>query len=386
MCRGRACPTPDGVRSVQRGDGKPSPYEHANARIHVHSFWVPVRGRGCATAQKVNNRTKAEAFLVVITAIWGCTFVVVKGALVDASPLAFLAVRFLLAGVLLLAILGRGQVGRGTLLPGSILGLFLFAGYLFQTWGLVYTTPSKSAFLTGFSVILVPLILMLSNRRRKPHSQSFLPHLSFTEARNRESSHLRANVHQGLRAGDGEGERQERLGLPNLVGAFLGLAGIYLLVAPSAVGAVNKGDILTLAGAVSFAIHIVLVGHYTKKFSFLHLVPVQVLMVGLLSLAALPLAPKQTLHLTGRLIAAILITAVLATGLAFSVQNWAQQYTLAAHTALIFALEPVFAALSSWLVTGEYFGVRGLLGSGLILSGMVVSEIWGSNLPSPVES
>jgi drug/metabolite transporter (DMT)-like permease len=246
----------------------------------------------------------------------------------------------MLAGLLLLAILGRGRVDRATILPGSVLGLFLFAGYLFQTWGLIYTTPSKSAFLTGFSVILVPVIMMLSGFR---------------------------------------------MGSATLVGGVLGLFGIYLLVAPSGMAAVNRGDILTLAGALSFAVHIVLVGHFTKKFSFLHLVPVQVLVVGLLSLVALPFVPDQTLHLTGRLVGAILVTAVLATGVAFSVQNWAQQYTPAAHTALIFALEPVFAALSSWLVIGEHFGGRVLLGSGLILAGMVISEIWGSSLPSPVE-
>jgi drug/metabolite transporter (DMT)-like permease len=148
---------------------------------------------------------------------------------------------------------------------------------------------------------------------------------------------------------------------------------------------VNKGDILTLVGAVSFAAHIVLVGHYTRKFSFLHLVPVQILVVGLLSLIALPFVPARTLHLTARLVVAILVTAVLATGVAFSIQNWAQQYTPAAHTALIFALEPVFAALSSWLVMGEHFGGRALLGSGLILAGMMISEIWGGRLPSPVE-
>ncbi len=288
----------------------------------------------------MSPRTKAEAFLVVVTAIWGCTFVVVKGALADASPLPFLAVRFMLAGLLLLAILGRGQVDRATILPGSILGLFLFAGYLCQTWGLIYTTPSKSAFLTGFSVILVPLMMMLSGFR---------------------------------------------MGFATLVGGVLGLLGIYLLVAPSGMAGVNRGDLLTLAGALSFAVHIVLVGHYTKKFSFLHLVPVQVLVVGLLSLVALPFVPHQTLHLTSRLVGAILVTAVLATGVAFSVQNWAQQYTPAAHTALIFALEPVFAALSSWLVIGEHFGGRVLLGSGLILAGMVISEIWGGSLPSPVE-
>ena len=277
---------------------------------------------------------------MVVTAIWGSTFVVVKGALADASPLPFLALRFLLAGLLLLAILGRGQVERRAIPPGAILGFFLFAGYLFQTWGLVYTTPSKSAFLTGFSVILVPLIMMLS----------------------------------GVRMGAG-----------SLLGGVLGLLGIYLLVAPSGMATVNRGDLLTLVGALSFAVHIVLVGHYTKRFSFQHLVPPQISVVGLLALVALPMTPYQYLHLTGRLVVAILVTAVLATGVAFSVQNWAQQYTPAAHTALIFALEPVFAGLSSWLVTGEHFGGKALLGSGLILAGMVLSETWGGSRPSPVE-
>jgi drug/metabolite transporter (DMT)-like permease len=288
----------------------------------------------------LKTRTKAEAFLVATTAIWGCTFVVVKGALADASPLPFLAVRFVLAGLLLLAILGRGQVQREAMLPGFILGSFLFGGYLFQTHGLLYTTPSKSAFLTGFSVILVPLIVMLSG---------------------------------------------SRMGSGTLIGGVLGLAGIYFLVAPSGMATVNRGDLLTLAGACSFAVHIVLVGHYTKKFSFLHLVPAQILVVGLLSSMALPLAASRSFHVTVRLAVAILVTAVLATGVAFSVQNWAQQYTPAAHTALIFALEPVFAALSSRLVTGEHFGGRALAGSGLILAGMVVSEIWGGSKPSPVE-
>jgi drug/metabolite transporter (DMT)-like permease len=230
-------------------------------------------------------------------------------------------------------------VDRAAVLPGSILGLFLFLGFLFQTWGLMYTTPSKSAFLTGFCVILVPLIMLFYGFRTRP---------------------------------------------ANIWGGILGLCGIYLLVAPSGMAAVNRGDLLTLAGAVSFAIHIVLVGHYTKKFSFLHLVPVQILVVGLLSIIAIPLVPSY-LHLTARLVVAILITAVLATGVAFSVQNWAQQYTPAAHTALIFALEPVFAALTSWLVIGERLGGKALLGAGLILAGMVISEIWGSSVPVPLE-
>ena len=86
-----------------------------------------------------------------------------------------------------------------------------------------------------------------------------------------------------------------------------------------------------------------------------------------------------------RLAFALLVTGVLATGFAFAVQNWAQQYTPPTHTALIFALEPVFAVLTSWLVTGEHLGGAVLLGSALILTGMVVSEVWGGIGPAPLE-
>ena len=288
----------------------------------------------------MSQRTKAEALLVVVTFIWGSTFVIVKGALSDASPLPFLAVRFTLAGLLLLAVLGHGRVDRHAVLPGLVLGVFLFGGYVLQTWGLTFTTPSKSAFLTGFSVILVPLIMLFYGFR--------------------------------MRAA-------------NVAGALLGLVGIYFLVLPSRLQAVNRGDILTLLGAMSFAIHIVLVGSYTRRCSFLHLVPVQILGVGLLSAVSLPFDPAPVLHWTGRLIFALVVTAVFATGVAFSVQNWAQQYTPPAHTALIFALEPVFAAISSWVAVGDRLGGKVLLGSILILAGMVVSEIWGGTAPSPVE-
>lgn len=275
-----------------------------------------------------------------MTLIWGSTFVVVKEALVDASPLPFLGIRFTLAGILLFLVMSRGLGERQALGPGFLLGVFLFAGYLCQTTGLLYTTPSKSAFITGFAVILVPFLQALHGFR------------------------LRAAT---------------------IAGALLGLAGIYFLVLPSGLHAVNRGDVLTLFGAVSFAVHIVLVGSYTRRFSFRHLVPVQILVVGLLAAAALPLNLDFRLHWSAGLIGALLLTAVLATGFAFSVQNWAQQFTPPAHTALIFALEPVFAALTSRLVLGERLGGKVFLGSALILAGMVVSEIWGSTTPSPVE-
>jgi drug/metabolite transporter (DMT)-like permease len=288
----------------------------------------------------LGQRTKAELLLVTVTMVWGCTFVVVKEALSLASPLPFLAARFTLAGLLLALVLRRGRMDLGALSAGAILGFFLFVGYLFQTWGLVYTTPSKSAFITGFGVVLVPFIQVFYG------------------------FHLRSAT---------------------VLGAMLGFAGIYFLVLPSGLESVNRGDVLTVAGATSFAVHIVLVGGYTRRHSFRHLVPTQVLTVGALATLALPFDRHLRMNWSPGLVAAVLVTALLATGFAFSVQNWAQQFTPPAHTALIFALEPVFAALTSWLVLAEHLGGKVLLGSALILAGMVVSELWGGTAPAPVE-
>lgn len=288
----------------------------------------------------VTKRQKAEILLVVVTLVWGSTFVIVKGALNDASPLPFLTVRFTLAGLLLFGALARGRIDRKAFVPGLVLGVFLFGGYVFQTSGLRYTTPSKCAFITGFGVILVPLILLVYGLRMRTAS---------------------------------------------FAGAALGILGIYFLVLPSGLAEVNRGDVLTLVGAVSFALHIVLVGRYTQRFSFLHLVPVQILTVGLLAAAGLPFDPGLKLEWTLRLVGALIVTVVFATGFAFSVQNWAQQYTPPAHTALIFALEPVFAAVTSRVVIGERLGGKALLGCLLILVGMIVSEVWGGTKPSPVE-
>lgn len=278
-------------------------------------------------------RSKAEILLVVVTFFWGATFVVVKEALADASPLVFIAARFIAAGILLFLVFGRKRPDRRALKPSLILGCLLFLGYLFQTWGQEYTAPSKCAFITTFSVVLVPLILAL-------------------------------------------------MGVPlrrsSAAGALLGLAGIYLLVAPSGIDGVNRGDVLTLFCAVAFAVYIVLLAGYSREHSYADLVPAQILLVGILACIGLPFGHGWRLHWTWGLGLAIALTAIFATAFAFAVQNWAQRYVPPAHAALIFALEPVFAVLVSILMTRERLGGRVLTGSALILVGMIVSERWGS--------
>ena len=214
--------------------------------------------------------------------------------------------------------MARGKLDRQALLPSLVLGIMLFAGYAFQTWGLVFTTPSKSAFITGFSVILVPVISLFHGYRLRP---------------------------------------------ANAMGAGLGLLGLYFLVVPSALGTVNRGDFMTLFGAMAFAVHIVLVGTYTRRISFLHLAPGQILVVGLLATMAIPFSSTSTVHWTRSLVLAFVVTAVFATAFAFGTEVGAEQYMPPAHTALIFALEPVFAALTSRVVMKEHLGGKVLLGS-----------------------
>lgn len=282
----------------------------------------------------LKTRSKAEILLLVVTFFWGGAFVAVKEGLADASPLAFVAARFLVAAVLLFLVYGLKRPSQKALKASLILGAVLFAGFIFQTWGQEYTTPSKCAFITTFSVVLVPLILALTGAPLKRWSAA---------------------------------------------GALLGLAGIYLLVAPSGMGAVNKGDVLTLLCAVAFAIYIVLLAGYSKLYDHAELAPPQILLVGLLACVGLPFGHSARWHWTWHLALAVTLTAVFATAFAFAVQNWAQRFVPPAHAALIFALEPVFAVLTAMVMMQEKLGGRMIAGSALILAGIIVSERLGGS-------
>jgi drug/metabolite transporter (DMT)-like permease len=273
--------------------------------------------------------------------VWGATFVVVKGALEDASVFAFLAVRFALAA-LLMAMIHRRAVRHLThaeIWAGAQIGFFMFAGYAFQTLGLIRTTPSKAGFITGFGVVLVPVLMALLWGRR---------------------------VNRWVWGG-----------------ALAALLGLYYLTVPAGGFAyLNVGDLLVFVCAVLFALHIIYVGRYSRQHSVGALSFLQVATTAVLTLVALPVASVAgweplRLRWTTELLFAVLITAGLATALAFSVQVWAQQYTTPAHTAILFSLEPVFAALTSYVMLGERLGGRGLVGAGLILVGILVAELKG---------
>lgn len=285
----------------------------------------------------------ADLALAAVTFIWGATFVLVKQALADASTLLFLALRFSLAAFALALAFrplpSKFSRGRPLLAGGALAGIFLFAGFLFQTLGLRYTSASKSAFITGLSIVMVPLLATLVQRKT--------PHLS------------------------------EALGV---VVATAGM-GLMTLLGPSF--QVNRGDLLTLGCAVAFAVHILLVGHYAPRFGFEALTLVQVATAAALSVASFWWVETPLIRWRPGVVIAVLVTGLLATALAFSVQVWAQQYTTPIRTALIFALEPVFAWATSFLVAGEVLSRQASCGAVLILSGILLVELKPISLKRP---
>ncbi|HEY3836384.1 MAG TPA: DMT family transporter [Bryobacteraceae bacterium] len=288
----------------------------------------------------MSGRAKAELALVVITLVWGATFSTVKNALADASPILFVAVRFSLASAALLLLYHR-KLDRRTLLPGIAVGSLLFAGYAFQTVGLRFTTPSKAAFITGFTIPLVPLISSCVYKTR-PRPAELAGVLAAT------------------------------VGM-----ALMTLQDVHLQVSQMGL---NPGDGLTVLCAVAFAGHIVALGYFSKwathrRLGFEPLAVWQILTAAAWGLLSFRWLDTPYWHMSNGLWIALAITGLLATALAFTVQTWAQLHTTPIRTALIFALEPVFAWAFSWLLTGEVLSARASLGAVLILAGILLVEM-----------
>ncbi|HLZ50645.1 MAG TPA: DMT family transporter [Candidatus Acidoferrum sp.] len=289
----------------------------------------------------MTKRLRADLSLALCSLLWGATFVVVKSSLDYSSVFVFLAARFSLAAILMAAFRPGvfRALKRGELLAGAALGFFMFGGYAFQTAGLRFTTPAKSGFVTGSSVVLVPLLLGLFWGRR-----------------------LTAWVYSGV---------------------FAAVFGLYFLTVPAeGVSHLNRGDLLTFVAAGLYATHIILVGDYTRRHSVAALSVLQVAACAALAWLATCLSSTagwQTARLgwQGKSLLGIAICAVLATAVAFSIQLWAQQYTSSSHAAILFTLEPVFASLTSYLILGERLGGRALLGAVLVLAGILIAELLG---------
>ncbi|MCS7176042.1 MAG: DMT family transporter [Candidatus Kapabacteria bacterium] len=289
---------------------------------------------------------KAELVLLGITFIWAGTFVVVKGVIAHISPFLFTGLRFLVATIGLL-ILWHGSFHRWeatALRHGGILGILLAGGFLLQTAGLLYTTASRSAFITGTTLALVPGFQLLFQRRR----------ISGWE----------------------------------WLGAGVTLIGLWQLTAPNLKGW-NLGDALTILSTLFWGLYIVALDSFTRSGSSslgysLRLTFVQLAVTALAGFAAygiaaaagspsFPLQPDWSFF--PALLLALAYTAFLASLTAMLLQTHYQRYTTPFRATLIYALEPLIASVIAWIALSEHFTVRELFGAALILVGTGLAQL-----------
>jgi len=276
------------------------------------------------------TRRGAVAALLLASLIWGVTFPLIKLVLPFVSPLVFNAARFLLATLIVFPAL-RG-LSRQELRAGAQLGLLLVGGFTVQTIGLTLTTPSRSGFITGLYVPLVPVVAFLLHQHR-PRPTAVLS-------------------------------------------VAIAVGGMYLLTKPAEVGGgLNLGDWLTLGAALLFAVHLVLVANFARAYSLTRLLSVQIVTAAVVSIALLPLDSAPHLAWTPLVVGVILFEAVFATAIALRLQLAAQQALTPTHAAVIFASEPVVAAVASLLLLGERLSPLQWVGGCAILVGMVLPEV-----------
>jgi len=282
----------------------------------------------------------ADLALLVLTLFWGTTFTFVKQVLEVASPGVFLSARFGVAALVLgaIALWRRDRVGQRFLLHGGILGLCLLATFVLQTIGLRYTTPSRSGFLTGLAVLLVPFVSRFLLGRR-----------------------VRAAAWTGV---------------------ALAVVGLFVLTRPfggDLKASVRVGDALTAGCAVACAFQIALMSEWSPRHP---LVAFTLLQIGVTLAGALLILPFEQARLDaarlGTFAGVVAFTGVWMTALAFFVQNWGQRHTTAVRAALIYTLEPVVAALFSHFYGGEVLSPADWLGGGLVVAGVLAGELGGA--------
>jgi drug/metabolite transporter (DMT)-like permease len=302
---------------------------------------------------RLKPETVAHLLLLFVVFVWGSTFVLVKDALQDITPLLFNLLRMALA-FLALAIVNHRQlrhINRRAIISGAVVGLFLAAGYQFQTAGLARTTPTKSAFITGLVVVFVPVFTAIP-ALRSPNT----PAPRWTAA----------------------------------VGAILAFSGLFLLTTPPGTTwrnlflSIGPGDILTLLCAIAFAGHLLALAHTSRQVPTSQLATLQIGVAALVMAITLSLGGPSRITLTPRLVIVLAITSLIATAAAFTIQSWVQQHLPPTHTAILLTLEPVFACLTSLLLLHEHLATRSILGAALILAGIATIELIPPAAPLPI--
>jgi len=289
----------------------------------------------------------AEGALLLNALIWGGTFVIVKSALTDSSPMMFVAVRFTIATLILLpfAYKSFSGVNKRSLIDGFNLGILLFLGFVFQTVGLKYTTATKSAFITGTFVVFIPIFQTIIEKRFPS----------------------RANI---------AGILFVILGIIFLSSKGESVFDIFYEIGAS----FNFGDFLTLLCAVFYALYIVYLDIISHRNEFKYLTFSQIAVTAVLgyvasfTFSALELESIQ-FHLTDNLLLALAYTSILATVITLLLQTKYQKEVTPTRAGLIFSLEPIFAAVFAYIILTEMLSYLGIIGCIFIFTGVLISEL-----------
>ncbi len=262
---------------------------------------------------------RAVLALVGASFLYGATFVVIKSALDDIGPMAFVAWRFLIGAVVLLAV--AFPRGKRIWIDGTVTGLALFAGYALQTSGLAATSASNSALITGLYVVFTPILAALFHRRR-----------------------------------------------PNawLMGAAAAsFVGIFLLTDTDGFS-LTRGDLLTVGCALAFALHIIALARYAYRHP---IVPYTAVQVAIVTVLAFPTTwVMEGLAIPDQSVWIALAVTGIGVGIgAFLLQVWAQTVVGPGTAAIILAAEPAFAVATAWVVLNERLDAAGWAGTALVV-------------------
>jgi drug/metabolite transporter (DMT)-like permease len=289
---------------------------------------------------------KSNLSLLLTAFIWGVSFVAQRAGMDYVGPFTFNAVRFALGAfsiVPLIILLNRnksqnnknsGSNPKNTIKTGLIAGLFLFFGSSLQQVGIVYTTASKAAFITGLYIVIVPILGI------------FL---------------------------------KQRMNVGSWLGAIMAVIGLFLL-SVSEKFTISFGDLLVLIGAFFWAVHILLIDRFSIKVDALKLAFLQFITCSVLSLVTALLTENIMISNLQQAITPILYGGIFSVGIAYTLQIIGQKNARPSHAAIILSLETVFAAIGGFLILNERMGTREILGCLLMLAGMLSSQLLNIDL------
>ncbi len=279
----------------------------------------------------MRQELKADLALLSVTLVWGTSFPIMSVALKETGPYTFLAYRYLVASLILLFVVFKRlkTIDKKTLEAGLFIGFPLFVGCILQIVGLVYTTPSKSGFLTGMNVIFVPFFMALVYKQMPDYK--------------------------------------------SIAGVIFSVIGLSVMSLDTNVS-MNFGDLLSLMSAVAFAVQIILVDKYARDVDIVLISFLQMFVVGFLSFIPAVIFEGLKFPVNRFSVSSVIFTAIFCSIYAYYVQNKMQPYTKPTHAAIIFLMEPVFSAIFSTFI-GDTLTGKSLMGCLLILFGMVVINI-----------